>query len=284
MWDNPRQMNALSSVLATIALIALAWSAGSWLVRQPAFAFREVVVEGPLERVNAGHVEAVIRDELVGTFFTMDLDRSRAALARVPWARSVALRRQWPKRLTVTIEEQVPLARWNDAALINTYGELFVADYDGELPQFSGPDARAADVAARYREWRAALAPLGLSLTEIVVSPRGGWHLAASAPAGPFAVELGRDDPSARLHRFIAAYGRTIGALEKNGTGVDRVDLRYRNGFAAHVPGFKERLPKKAARLDSPLTHFVRSPQRGGPMPFGQPSGHWALASAAQQG
>ena len=247
MWDDARQMNALSAVLTAVAALALAWAAISWLVRQPAFAFREIVVDSPLQRVNPGHVEAVVRDELTGTFFTMDLDKSRAALSRVPWVRKVALRRQWPQRLTVTIEEHVPLARWNDAALVNVQGELFTADYNGDLPQFGGPDNRAAEVTAHFAEWSAALSPLGLALHEVILSPRGGWRLATAGSAGPLAIELGRDEPGARLARFIALYARTIGALERTGTRIDRVDLRYRNGFAARVPNFKERPPKKAA-------------------------------------
>ena len=103
MWDDPRPLNAIAASLLVLAFAALFWSALSWLVRQPAFAFREVAIKSPLERANPSHIEAVIRDELAGTFFTMDLDKSRAALARVPWVRKVALRRQWPRKLEVTI-------------------------------------------------------------------------------------------------------------------------------------------------------------------------------------
>ena len=63
--------------------------------------------------------------------------------------RNVSLRRQWPRRLEVTVEEHVPLARWNDAALVNTDGEMFVADWNGELPLFAGPEGRAAEVTLR---------------------------------------------------------------------------------------------------------------------------------------
>ncbi len=247
MWDDAKRLNALAAAFALLALALVAWGGLAWLVRQPAFAFREVVVRGALERASAAHLEAVIRDELAGTFFTMNLERSRAALARVPWVRSVALRRQWPRRLEVTVEEHVPLARWNDAALVDVQGEVFVADYDGELPQFTGPDGRAAEVAARYREWGEALAPLKLAVRGVDLSPRGGWRLTAGADGAPLAIEMGRDEPSARLARFVAAYARTIGVLAKSGTRIEHVDLRYRNGFAARVPGFKERPPKKAA-------------------------------------
>jgi cell division protein FtsQ len=246
MWDDAKQLNAIAAVLALLAACALVWGALAWALRQPPFAFREVIVETPLVRASPAHIEAAVREELTGTFFTMNLERARRSLARVPWVRSVALRRQWPQRLEVTIEEHEPLARWNDAGLVDTQGDVFVADYNGELPQFEGPDASAAQVAARFREWSEALAPLSLALEGIRLSPRGGWHLAARGDAGPLAIELGREEPTARLAHFVTAYEQTIGALARAGTRIDHVDLRYRNGFAARVPGFRERAPKKA--------------------------------------
>lgn len=247
MWDDARQLNAVAAMLAALAVATLLWGALAWAARQPQFAIREVVFRGELVHVSTARLEAVVRDGLAGTFFTMDLDRARAAFDRVPWVRSVALRRQWPQRLEVTVEEYVPFARWNDGAFVNAEGEVFVAEYTGELPRFEGPDARAAEVVARYREWGEALAPLGLAIDGIRLSPRGGWQLAARGAGGRLAIELGRDDPASRLARFVAVYERTVGTLARVGTRVERVDLRYRNGFALQVPGFKERTPKRRA-------------------------------------
>lgn len=240
MWDDPKALNAFAATLASIAALLLAVGGIAWLARNDAFAFREVVVATPLERANPAHVEAAIRADLAGTFFTLDLDAARAALAKIPWVRSASLRRQWPGRLEIALEEQVPYARWGDTSLVNVQGEVFAAAYDGDLPQLDGPDARAAEIAARHREWTALFAPLGLELRAIAVSARGGWRLRA-AGAAPLAIELGRDDVDGRLARFVAAYGRTIGALARAGTRVGEVDLRYKNGFAARVPGFREK-------------------------------------------
>ena len=247
MWDDARQLNIAAGTLTLVAVLALACGMLAWALRQPPFAFREVFVHGPLERASAAHLEAAIREELTGTFFTMNLDRARGALTRVPWVRNVALRRQWPQRLEVTIEEHAPVARWNDAGLVNSQGEVFVADYNGELPQFDGPDGSATQVAARFREWSEALAPLALTLERVRLSPRGGWRLAARGDGGALAIELGRDEPTARLASFVGVYERTIDALARAGTRVEHVDLRYRNGFAARVPGFQERAAKKKA-------------------------------------
>jgi len=246
MWDDPKALNALAATLAAVALALIALGTLAWGARHGAFAIREVVVATPLKRSSPAHLEAAIRSDLAGTFFTLDLEAARGALARVPWVRSVALRRQWPGRLEVAVEEHVPYARWGDAALVNTDGEIFAAAFDGELPQFEGPDTRAADVTARHRAWSALVAPLGLTLRAVSVSARGGWRLQAVSAAAPLSIELGRDEPDARLARFVAAYARTVGALVRNGTRVADVDLRYRNGFTARVPGFREKPARRA--------------------------------------
>ena len=247
MWDDARQLNAIAITLSLIALAFLTWALVARLTRLSAFEFRDIVVTTPLERASGAHLEAVIRSELSGTFFSMDLDRARDALSRVPWVKSVALRRQWPRRLEIEVAEHAPLARFNDNALVDTSGDVFVASYAGDLPQFRGPDGQSAAMAARYREWSSLLAPLSLRIVGLDLSARGGWKIEATDAAGAMTLDVGRDDIAGRLARFVAIYGRTIGLLAHAGTHVDRVDLRYRNGFAARLPGFREKPIRKVS-------------------------------------
>lgn len=240
MWDDIKALTALAVTLSAMALLALVAAAVHWLARQPAFAIREVVVTTPLARTSAPHLEAVIREELGGTFFTLNLERARASIGKVAWVRGVALRRQWPPRLEVAIEEHAPLARYGEGRLVNIHGEAFVAAYAGTLPRFAGPEGHAAEMARRYLEWAAVLAPLALEVTDVALSARGGWRLRTHGSDGPLTLELGRDDASARLKRFAGAHARTIAALAREGARIDHVDLRYRNGFAARIPGFRE--------------------------------------------
>ena len=247
MWDNPRQLNAIALAVAFAAATMLVWGAVAWAVRQPVFAFHRVVIDGPLLRANPAHVQAVLREEVKGTFFTMRLADARSSLQRVPWVRRVALRRQWPDRLEVEVIEHQPLARWNDTALINSEGEVFSADFDGELPQFTGPDGTAAEVAAQYRAFVAALEPTGRAINALRRSPRGGWQLVAGGNP-PLTIELGRTDPGERLARFVAHYRQTLDVLSRAGARVDYADLRYRNGFATRVSGGNDRPSRKASR------------------------------------
>jgi cell division protein FtsQ len=235
MWDSPRELNLLAWSVLLAAGALLAWGAIAWAVRQPVFALRQVIVDGSLARTSRAHLETVIREELKGTFFTLNLAEARASLQRVPWVKSVALRRQWPDRLEITVVEHQPLARWNETALVDTEGEEFSAEYDGDLPQFTGPDGTSTQLAQRFREFGAALAPCALTIAELHLSPRGGWRLRTMGRT-PLAIELGRNAAGERLARFAAYQARTVGTLERAGTPVDYVDLRYRNGFAVRVP------------------------------------------------
>jgi len=242
MWDDPRKLNATSLLLVAAAAAMLAWGGIAWAVRQPAFVIRRVVLEAPLVRVNPAHIAAVVREELRGTFFTMRLDEARASLQRVPWVKSVALRSRWPDRLEVSVTEHEPLARWNDSGLVDTEGEPFSADFDGELPQFTGPEGSAAQIAARFRDFEATLAKRSLAISDLQLSPRGAWRLRTTGSAS-LTIELGRNAPAEQLSRFAAYYTRTVGALARSGRRVEHVDLRYRNGFAVRVPGFIEKAP-----------------------------------------
>jgi len=243
MWDDPRRLDLMSLALAGVATLMLAAGGVAWLVRQSWCDIHEVVVTTPLARASGVQIEAVIRD-FKGTFFTLDLSDAQSALRAVPWVRSVGLRRQWPGRLAIDIEEHVPLARWNDNALVDTRGEVFTATYAGDLPRFDGPDGRSALMTQQYATWTAMLAPLSLSIGTLKLSSRGGWEIAAAGKRGPLAIEVGRDEADERIARFVGVYPRTIGALERAGASVARVDLRYRNGFAARASD----LPASPAR------------------------------------
>lgn len=245
MWDDARQLNAMAATLALIACTFLAWAALGWAARLPLFAIRHVVVTTTPVHVNPAWIASTVRGDLSGTFFSMDLGAARAALARIPWVKSVALRRQWPDRLEVELIEHQPLARWNDQGLVDTDGAVFVASDAGELPEFDGSDGDAPLMVERYREWAPMLAGLSLKLTGLALSPRGGWSIRAEGDGGPLTIEVGRDHADERLGRFAVAWKLTIGALAREGRHVDRVDLRYRNGFAARLPDFH---PKPAKR------------------------------------
>jgi len=229
MWDKPNQLNLFALLLAVLAAGLFGAALVSWGARQPAFAIQRVMVKGELIEVNPMHLEAVIREGLRGTFFTIDLAEAQRAFRGVPWVRSASVRRQWPNRLEVDIVEHRALARWNDSALVNSEGEVFRADFDDELPVFRGPEGSAAEVTANYRQFRDALKPLAMAPAEVNLSPRRAWALKLD---NGMVMELGREQVGERLARWVGQYARSVARLPQP---VLHVDLRYRNGFAVRL-------------------------------------------------
>ena len=244
MWDKPALMNALANTLFTLALLLVLGAAALYAARQPAFALREVWIGNELKHVTREQIEDVVRREVRGGFFTINLATARAAFERLPWVRGVNVRRQWPARLDVVLEEHVPMARWGTAALVNTHGEVFQAAYDGELPLFIGPEGAAREIAIQYRYFQRGLAAMGETPVQVQVTARRAWQVKLQ---GGLMLELGRENIEARFSRFVALHDRTIGRLERR---IDYVDLRYANGFAVRVPELRQEKaePKRGRR------------------------------------
>ncbi len=236
MWDNPRLLNTAAGFLAALAAALLLFGALRLLLRSPLFPVREVTVAGRLAHTGRAEIEQAARARLQGNFFGADLAAVRESFERLPWVRRVEIRRAWPDRLAVRLEEHVALARWGDSGLVNVHGERFAAESAEKLPVFAGPAGTEALVAERFRRFAGLLAPLGDAPERVILTPRHAWQLRL---ASGLTVELGRDGADGverRLARFVAAYPATLGRIARRH---ERVDLRYPNGFALRIPDLK---------------------------------------------
>jgi cell division protein FtsQ len=234
MWDNPRLLNLAADALyaaAAVLLVALVWHAA---LRVPQAPVRAVTLAGDLAHVDARSVHGLLAGRIAGNFFGVNLDEVRRLVAGLPWVRQVEVRREWPDRLVVRIEEHRALGRWPGARLVSERGEVFEGTTDAALPLLAGPPGSEREVTRRYLALRELVAPLGLEPVQVGLSARYAWQVKLS---NGLVLELGRDEPRApaeeRLARFVAAYPRVVAGLNRR---VEYVDLRYPNGFAIRVP------------------------------------------------
>lgn len=277
MWNDVRALDRLARFLVAAAFLVFLWHLAQWAVARPGFAIRVVEVGAmPATSINHVTVERVARfcvPRISGTLFTADIGAVRAAFEALPWVRRASVRRQWPDRLLVLIEEHQALARWNDEAgnrFVSVRGEAFNAAGEivlgASLPLLAGPEGSEREVALRYGEFRDRLARIGKQARAVMLSPRQAWTIRL---VDGLTLEVGREQADStvlsRIERFTAQYAATVGLLA---TRVDVVDLRYPNGFAARVQGMRSALanapaaPVAAERAKRPAPPLERDRRR----------------------
>ena len=245
MWHDARTLNGLASALVGLVLLALVASGIWWLAQRPMFTLRAIRIEsadkGGLRHVNELTVRGYALARIKGNFFTANLETARQAFESVPWVRRASVRRDWPDKLIVTLEEHVPLGEWGeDGRLVSVKGDVFTANLaeaeeDHALPQFAGPNGSEKEVVARFAELQQWFAPLKLEPESVALSERYAWTVRFK---DGMRVELGREQDAAtlrdRAQRLIGIYPQLTAMLQKP---IESVDLRYPNGMALKVVG-----------------------------------------------
>lgn len=251
-------LNWLANTLTLVAVMALAVGLSLWVSRWPYFSIQTVKIEGlnneALNYVTPDTLGASIAGKLHGDFFTINLEQARQLFEQAPWVRRAQVKRVWPDTLQVKIEEQQAMAYWNEADMINTWGEPFAANeaviVEGTyLPQLRGPEEAVRLVVQRYAEVTQWLAPLGVYIQQLNLSPRYAWEVVLS---NGMHLHLGRDpaadtdnlygtsgakDFAKRLERFVQAWPNLQQRLD--GRTIQHADLRYNNGFAIRLNPLK---------------------------------------------
>ena len=241
-----RLMNTVAGSVFVLTAVALLAAGVLWLMRAPAFAIRAIQLDGELARNSVPTIRANATPRLVGNFFSVDLQQAQAAFESVPWVRRAVVRRVWPDRLVVRLEEHRAAALWQGAEadagaidrLVNSFGEVFEANLgdveDDNLPALSGPDGSAPQMLALLRRVQPALKPLGLAVERLHLSGRGSWRLDLDSGAR---IELGRgseDEVIARTERFARTLTQVTGLWKKP---LEFADLRHADGYALRLRG-----------------------------------------------
>ncbi|MBA2964548.1 MULTISPECIES: cell division protein FtsQ/DivIB [Ramlibacter] len=239
-----RLMNATATVLfvglAVLLVASLCW----WAVRHPLFSLGAITVQGEVAHNSAATLRANVAPQLRGNFFTVDLTATRRAFEAVPWVREATVRREFPNRLRVALQEHHPVALWGEeggSRMVNSFGELFEAnagDVESEgLPRLAGPDDQAQQVLAMYRALAPLVEPLDLAVEELQLTGRGSWRLGLDNGA---LLELGRGDAGEvvpRVQRFVQTLTQVASRYGRRPESLVSADLRYGDGYALRLRG-----------------------------------------------
>jgi cell division protein FtsQ len=249
-----RLMQATANAVFVLAALAACVAAALWAARLPVFAVKSIRVEGEVNRNSESTIRANTVHRLTGSFLTLDLQKSRAAFEAVPWVRQAVVRREWPMRLAVHLQEHRPVALWAGAdgndRLVNSFGEVFEANIgdveDDSLPSLAGPDGSAPQMLVLLHRLDPVLVPLNTGAIErLVLSARGSWRATMEKGA---TIELGRGTDAeliARAQRFVATMPRVEAQYQRR---LESADLRHAEGFAVRLQGVTTTVPAPPVR------------------------------------
>ena len=205
------------------------------------FPVKKIQIHGPLARVTPEQLKFIAEHELSGTFFTLDIDKIRAAFGKLPWVKEAEIRRRWPDTLDIKVNEHKAVARWHENGLVGAEGEWFDAASDQVLPILNGPAGSQKEMGEMLLSIRDILVRAGLVPTKVHMSERRAWRVELNNGVW---LELGRGNVEQRVTRFSSYWRGTLASLPYP---IKYVDLRYPNGFAVRVsnsnrPALKKQL------------------------------------------
>jgi cell division protein FtsQ len=239
-----RLMNMTASVLFLAFALLVVGALAGWAMRHPAWAVSGISVMGDVSHHNALTLRANVAPLLRGTFFTMDLGEARQAFESLPWVRRAIVRREFPNRLKVELEEHQSVAYWGAegaSTLVNHLGEVFEANVgevdEDDLPRLFGPEGQAARVLAMYQSLAPQFEILDMPLVQLDLTSHGGWRARSDNDA---VMELGggtSDEVLARTKQFLGTLTQVTSRYGRKPDALEAADLRHPDGYAIRLDG-----------------------------------------------
>ncbi|MGD9888681.1 MAG: cell division protein FtsQ/DivIB [Halothiobacillaceae bacterium] len=200
------------------------------------FPLRVVKVDGELQHLKPQAVQTAVDERLQGSFFGVDLPIVLRGLTDLAWIKDARVRREWPDKLHLWVEEHKPLALWRGDAVLTADGSLIYPEGKREddqklskLPALSGADGREMALWNELNRLGGLLEPTGLRVVALREDQRGSQTLLLEHG---LSLRLGREDVEKRLQRFLAVFPKTLAGRIGE---VEEVDLRYANGFSVRM-------------------------------------------------
>ncbi len=189
---------------------------------------RSIQLAGTFEYLDQGEVEQTLRRYIGQGFFSLDIRELQQNLNARPWAESVSIRRIWPDKLRVTITEKKPVARWDGQHLLSASARVYPADAASfaHLPLVHA-DGHGPDWALRqFYQLQARFETVDERLVAMRVDNRGAIDVEL---INGLQIKLGRAEIQRKIDRLASIYNAQILPRREQ---IERLDLRYSNGFA----------------------------------------------------
>ena len=190
---------------------------------------KHVRIKGAFQYIAKDKIKKVLDEHMINGFYNADIQQIQVVVKTLPWVEKVVVNRVWPDVINVTIEEQTPVVRWGNEALLNNKGEIFkpdqINDFNG-LPLLNGPIGYETKMLDAFNQLTVSLIDQGMELAEFQVNERRAWKIKLQ---NKIILNVGRNQPLKKIQRFLNTVS-LLGKLQIAEIAV--VDLRYSNGYA----------------------------------------------------
>ncbi|MBF0220588.1 MAG: cell division protein FtsQ/DivIB, partial [Gammaproteobacteria bacterium] len=176
-------LNRLNNWMIVLLVVCVATAVLITLVRvgKLNYPVRSVRVDTPLYYLNQQELMSSVGKEAAHGFLAANLGRMQESIEALAWVKKVSIRRSWPDRLIIRIEEQQPVALWGDKALVNQEGELFYPSnpqrYGKGLPRLIGPDESSTKVLQTYLQIRSYFQLVSTDIDTLILTDRRAWEV-----------------------------------------------------------------------------------------------------------
>lgn len=237
-YSRKRMMRLIAS--GTLLLLAILWMAlwlGGFLPRIQASGDRftkqrlmsmgfvvkhvDVVGEG---RISEKQVRAALGVHAGDYLFDMDIENAQTRVQNLSWVNTAVVRRLWPDRVVVHVNERRPFALWQDHGLIKVVDNTGIVITDAQPSEFASlplvVGAGAAENAGAFLDVLSTHENLRLRTEAIVYVSERRWDVVLKE--GGARILLPAENPQEALAR-LDVYEREHGVL---GLDLARIDMR----------------------------------------------------------
>ncbi len=190
---------------------------------------KTVVIDSPLHHVGKQEVRNVASDYISKGFFTVDLSKFEDDLEEISWVYKANIKRKWPSRLVIEIEEQTPRFRWSNRMLLNKDAKpFFVNDIEAYsmLPNLDGQAGRERYLAELYYQYNVRFLQLSMSISAVEEDARYDKIITLS---NGISINVGREKINDQLERCLRSFAEFS---DDERATISNIDLRHSNGFA----------------------------------------------------
>jgi|GEM_PF-1036107 len=193
------------------------------------FPVRRVVVEASFQHISQQTLRNTIIPYIKKSFFLVSIKELRTVLLKLPWSFEVTVRRVWPDKLLVKIEEQKIVARWNSNALLNSNGKIFIPPkmlVINNLPLLTGSDDQVDMIWRYYLDANKFLYPMEFYVVRMDLLPSKDVKILLN---NGVLIIITSDNFVMNIDSFVKNYSQIIKGKKDQ---VQSIDFRYNNGFA----------------------------------------------------